>query len=106
MRFNLEDLSDMIAGLLIIYENGIYMPHTVLLDGKEVILIANVDNTKDSFLMYYDKDNILFKGLNYPYVNDFIDYLNNNPNKYMSMGEVMCDFLNLNYDKPKRKIKL
>ena len=105
MRFNLEDLSDMIAGLLIVYEGSIYMPHTTKFNGKEAILITNEENTSDSFLMYQDGNNILFRGLNYPYINDFMMYINSNY-EYMSMGETICSFLRLNYDKPKRKIKL
>ena len=106
MRFNLEDLSDMIAGLLTIYEGGIYMPHDKIFDGEPAALIANVDDINDSFLMYQNGDNIVFNGLNYPYINDFMMYLNNNHDEYMSMGDTIRNFLNLNYEKPKRKIKL
>ena len=106
MRFNFEDLSDMIAGLLIIYENGIYMPHMKVFDGKPAALIANEKDINDNFLMYQNGDDIVFNGLNYPYIKDFMIYLNNNRDEYMSMGDTICNFLNLNYDKPKRKIKL
>ena len=106
MKFNLEDISVMVASLLTIYEDGIYMPHTKVFDGKPAALIANKNNIDDSFLMYQNDDDIVFNGLNYSYINDFMTYLSNNRDKYMSMSDTICDFLKLNYDKPKRKIKL
>ena len=108
MEFHLEDLSDMIAGLLTIYENGIYMPYMKIFDGKTAILIANKDNMDDAFLMYQNGTNpndIVFIGLEYSYIKEFMRYLNSNEHKNMTMSDIICDFLNKNYDKTKRKVK-
>ena len=125
MKYNLEDLSVMIASLLTIYESGIYMPYTSVLDSKYVVFIANInniDNIKtlsdiskydDCLLLYMGNilvDDIIIKNdknyNNYPYINDFIEYLLNNQNKYMSISDIICDFLNMNYLKPRKRIKL
>ena len=127
-KFNLEDISVMIASLLTIYEKGIYMPYKRFLDNKYVIIITEKDKInkikelkdttrfEDCFIVYIsdnsNKDNDIiynhnysvFK--NYQYINDFISYINNNDNKYVTMSNLICNFLDLNYDKSKRRIKL
>jgi len=126
MKFNLEDISVMIASLLTIYEDGIYMPHEMVLDGKRVVLISNeniIKNVKslndiskydECFLLYVgdideDMSKVYISDINfedYPYINDFISYLTSNKVDNITDVKTMCSFLNINYKKPKKRVKL
>ena len=126
MKFNLEDISVMIASLLTIYEDGIYMPHEMTLDGKRVVLISNeniIKNIKslddiskydECFLLYIgnsdeDMSNVYISDIHfedYPYIDDFISYLTCNKVDNITDVGAMCSFLNTNYFKPKKRIKL
>ncbi len=140
MVFNLEDISVMIASMLTIYEDGIYMPYTKVLDGKYVVLIANKDEiTKintlsdinkfdDCFLLYQDDNlntdldrEVTFDHSNekayvcqedftgYDYINDLISYISNNYDSRLALGkdmsDITCKFLDLYYQKPKKRVK-
>ena len=126
MKFYLDDISVMIASLLTIYEDGIYMPHKMTLDNKEVVFVSNekiinnikslndIDKYDECFLLYLEDKNIdgnnVFINdnnfINYPYILDFISYLTYYQVEDITDISVLLEFLNMNYFKPRKRIKL
>ncbi len=112
MVFNLEDISVMIASMLTIYEDGIYMPYTKILDDKYVVLIANknnihninklcdIDKYDDCFLLYED-DNLstdIDRKVTFNYNNENIYVCTEDFVNYDYINDFISYIIN-NYDK-------